>query len=163
MVEIELTKGFVALVDDVDAEKVAAFKWHVSKPTRIVYASAYVPRTIKGVYKKMYLHRFIMNCPKGLVVDHINGNGLDNRRENLRVCTHKENCRNKTRRIKTSYKYKGVVLDKRSNTWYARIRHDKQRVLSKAVQTEVEAAHEYNKLAIQYHKEFACLNTIDDI
>src|SRR5690606_2692728 len=90
-VAIPLTQGFVALVDEMDAERVATRSWFAVKAGRTVYAhSAAQPDGSPAVG----LHIFIMRPEPGLVVDHRDGDGLDNRRANLRVCTHKQNIRN---------------------------------------------------------------------
>lgn len=80
-------KGIVALIDEEDMERVSSRPWWVKGHTRRVYT------TIKG--KNVYLHRFIMNAPKGIEVDHINHNPLDNRKSNLRFATRSQNEQNK--------------------------------------------------------------------
>lgn len=94
MKEIQLTKGYVAIVDDEDFECVNRHKWVVlvNKERRTKYVMR--TETKDGKRAKVYLHRFITNPPEGMVVDHINGDGLDNRKENLRICTTSENQRN---------------------------------------------------------------------
>ncbi len=99
MKEVPLTKGFVALVSDEDFEAVAKFKWHASKESRGKkhYAVRFEQR--EGKRKKIRMHRFVVELrgetiPEGMVVDHVNANSLDNRRENLEVVTQRENmCR----------------------------------------------------------------------
>lgn len=98
MKEIPLTKGKVALVDDEDYEKLSKNKWHASWDGHNWYAARGV--RIGNKIKKISMHREILNAPKEMQVDHINGNGLDNRKENLRLCTHQQNLLNK----KNSYK-----------------------------------------------------------
>lgn len=96
MKEVLLTKGKVAFVDDEDFERVSAFKWCASFDGR---SNWYAKRTIRLDGKKsvMGMHRFILNAPQGYVVDHINGNTLDNTRKNLRIVTAQQNNANRVR------------------------------------------------------------------
>ena len=104
MKKIPLTQGKFAIVDDDDFEMVNKYKWSVDCWERagLCYAISGVPTTKKREYKNMRMHRLIMNPTKGYVVDHINGDGLDNRRSNLRICTTRDNVRNKRRVSKRS-------------------------------------------------------------
>lgn len=94
MKEIPLTKGLVTIIDDEDFERVNKYKWHLL--LRNTRRTSYATRSseVGGTKKTVYLHRFILNASNGLQVDHINGNGLDNRKSNLRLVTHSENLRN---------------------------------------------------------------------
>lgn len=97
--EIPLTKGMVAIVDDEDFDSLNQFKWYAknnkakNRPTDIFYACRR-DKKFRGKRKTIYMHRFLMNPPRSRVVDHRNGNPLDNRKENLRVCTRAENNQN---------------------------------------------------------------------
>lgn len=98
MREIPLTQGKVALIDDEDYEELSQYKWtahHRAKNTW--YAVRYVGKRVDGkrVGVHIQMHRVITNCPDGLVVDHINHNGLDNRKENLRTVTAAVNAGNR--------------------------------------------------------------------
>ena len=88
---IRLTKRFFTLVDPNDQEKINEKKWSASESIKggQVYAARYT--NVNGNRRKIYMHRQIMNCPKGMEVDHINGNTLDNRKANLRIVTKAEN------------------------------------------------------------------------
>jgi len=90
MKQIPLTKGHVALVDDEDFEALSRFHWQFLSG----YRTGYAIRSKKPVPGRLLMHREIMKCPAGLEVDHVNGDGLDNRRENLRLATHTLNLRN---------------------------------------------------------------------
>lgn len=89
MIEVKLSKGKVAKIDDDDLEKVSFCSWNFDR-----YARANVWLKGEKKYKVMYMHRIIANAPQGMDVDHINGDKLDNRKENLRVCTRSENLHN---------------------------------------------------------------------
>jgi len=99
MKKIQLTQGKFAIVDDVDFAKANKYKWYATKSSYNWYAAR--GNRVNGQVKTIYMHRFIMNCPTGMEVDHKNTNSLDNRRENLRNCTRKENLQNR------SYKTRG--------------------------------------------------------
>ena|SRR5271165_2956198 len=121
-------------------------------------------------YKKRhaYLHRLLLNViNKKVQVDHINGNGLDNRRKNLRSCTRQQNLFNQKITDKNINGYKGVSknCDKRSNTykikpWRARIKFNYESISLGSFKTKKEAALAYNKAALKYYGEFACLNKL---
>lgn len=112
------------LVDSEDAERVlAAGPWSVRRGGRTWYAT----RNVRGAGKRRTesLHRFLMgDIPSGLMVDHVNGNGLDNRRANLRVATRSENGRNRQRHSNNSSGVPGVHLNKRLGRWQAYVRLD---------------------------------------
>lgn len=115
--------GREVLYDAEDADIVESAGWLLCRSGEIFYVRrrAYSPQGAQIGYE--HLHRMIANCPEGYFVDHINGNGLDNRRSNLRICTHAENMRN--RRIHRNNKsgYKGVYFDpSRGGRWRAQIR-----------------------------------------
>ena len=86
------TKEEYAIVDDSDFELVSKSRWYLQAVGK--HKSARADFKENGIRRKISMSRFLMNCPKGMVVDHINGDSLDNRRKNLRICTPKENCRN---------------------------------------------------------------------
>ena len=102
-------------------------------------------------------HRSIMNCPDDLVVDHINGNTLDNRKLNLRQCTHQQNMMNAVKKRKSLSKFKGVFRN--GNSWGARIGNG-GRIHIGSFKTEEEAAKAYNEKALELFGEFAKLNDI---
>lgn len=154
MKNIELNKGNVAIVDDADYERLSQFKWF----ERRGYAARNVYK--KGVYITIWLHREIICPPPGNEVDHINGNKLDNRRENLRIVTHSQNMKNTYRRHPSSSKHKGVSWFKESKKWMANINSDGKRYYLGLFEQEEEAARAYNDAAQRLHREFAKLNNV---
>jgi hypothetical protein len=91
MATVALSKGLTALIDNEDEKLVGSFKWYAHDSG---HGKIYAARRCHKTRQFTYLHRVLMNEPKGLEVDHINGDTLDNRRENLRTVTHRENLRN---------------------------------------------------------------------
>jgi len=109
------------------------------------------------------MHRFIMDPPEGMVVDHRNGNRLDNRRSNLRVCTQKQNTHNSRPKGKSS-RFKGVCYDKARGQWMAPVRSpDGKDIHTGRFDDEVEAAKAHDRLARELHGEFAYLNFPDAV
>jgi len=154
MQEISPTQEKVALIDDEDYELVSQYKWHVSRRGKHkLYASTGIKAGSKKT--KVDMHRLIINAPKGQQVDHKNGNGLDNRKENLRVCTRSQNQRNRVaNRTRGTSKYKGVSFDKKSNSWRAKISIG-------SFPSEEEAARAYDEVAGELFGEFAKLNFLE--
>jgi len=152
--EIQLTKGYVAIVDDDDFEHLSGYRWYQHSHGYAVHTY-----TENGKRVQLYMHRVIMK-PKSGVVDHRNRNPLDNRKKNLRCCTQRENAMNRVG--KTGVKYKGVSrYSKRyPNRWRANIVvHYKQKWLG-SFSSQEEAAEAYNKAAIIYFGEYAKLNVV---
>jgi hypothetical protein len=150
---IELTKGFITLVDEEDFEWLSRFAWHVLPGKTI--STYYARRNGKFVNSKREksakMHNDLMNPPIGFVVDHANNNGLDNRKWNLRICTRNENILNcKVREGKRSSIYKGVNTSKKGH-WDVRVRG---RFVGE-YNTELEAALVYDRIARQEFGEFA--------
>lgn len=111
MKELRLTKGYVALIDDEDADIAIQYSWfpRIDKKSGTVYVATKVK--IEGKRKWIYLHRILMSAEKGQVVDHINRNGLDNRRENLKLyMSHSEHMKGNVNHAKGGrYKYNKPV------------------------------------------------------
>ncbi len=153
--EIELTKGQVALVDDDLYPELSQYKWHAAK---VAKGHFYAARNglLTHNQKTMYMHRLVIKAMPGEHVDHINGNGLDNRRSNLRVCTRSQNLANSGPRKDHN---KGV-FSRPSGKWGALITvMNKQHYLGQ-FSTEDEARLAYNKAALEHFGEFAYLNDI---
>lgn len=146
-------RGEKVLVDDDMLPVLNNYKWHVN--------SNYVRGYARGEVVKM--HRLIMSAPKGVEVDHINGNPLDNRRENLRLCSHAQNMANRKVNSTSASGYKGVNYDKnmsRRKRWAASIHHEGRRIKIGRYFTKEEAARAYNKVASKLKGDFARLNKV---
>lgn len=109
---------------------------------------------------KKLLHRLIVNTSKGRVIDHINGNTLDNRLTNLRECTQSDNAKNQKLNIRNKTGYKGVYFDKRYKKYIASVNSNYKKIHAGVYLTAEEAAKAYNKLALELHGEFARLNDV---
>jgi hypothetical protein len=153
---IPLTKGKFSLVDPKDYEMLSKYNWHVTKNGNTSYAKRNAP-TRKDT-TPIYMHRCIIKVPPGCVVDHINHNGLDNRRANLRPATRAQNNRYSKKRKNTRSKYKGVSFYSREKQFVAKITTDGNTVSLGYFNDEIQAAKAYDKAAKIYHKEFAYLN-----
>ena len=151
---IPLTKGRVAIVDDDDFAYLNQWRWK--------FNSRYAVRTSGGIshWKTISMHRVIMNAPDGMEVDHINGEELDNRKENLRICTRSENVRNVGKYRNNTSGFKGVSFDaeKVTRKWRALIQVDKKLISLGRYATPEEAARVYDEAAKKYHGKFAQLN-----
>lgn len=157
--EVPLTRGYVALVSVEDYERVIPFKWNVriDPKKRTQYAQRNVKRP-DGTYTTEKMHRFILNAPKGVEVDHVNNNGLDNTRGNLRLANHAENQQNKGLFRNNTSGYKGVAWHKATGKWQARISIDGKNKHLGLFEDAISAALCYDKAAKEYQKEFAVLN-----
>lgn len=155
MKKILLTRGFYAMVDDDDFKRISNWKW-----TALVRKWPYSPYAFRReMHKTIYLHRFIVNAPNGKDVDHIDGDGLNCQKENMRICTHAENQHNyKKCKTKTSSKFKGVCFDPLRNLWAARIKFHGMTISLGRFNTEEQAAHIYDKAAVLRFGKYARLN-----
>jgi hypothetical protein len=154
---IHLTDGMFALVDPQDFYWLNNFDWFSKINRTSFYAVRFNNDLPKGP-TMVSMHRQIMNFPKGLIVDHRNLDGLDNRRSNLRIATYSENNCNKAKRKNTSSCFVGVCFDKRCRRWVAYIQMNRKRIQLGYFDSEIDAARAYDRAAREYHKEFARLN-----
>lgn len=151
MKEITLTKNRIALVNDDDFVAVQKHKWCAQVSGKNEYATAWISGKLTS------MHRFIMKPRDGLVVDHINGNGLDNRKENLRVCTRSQNAMNARPRANTISGVKGVSYNKSIllTPWVAQIRSQGKTIFIGYYATKEEAAEAYKKISLKYFGDFS--------
>jgi len=144
MKQIPLTQGLFALVDDKDFEWLSQWKWFTYKHRNTFYAKR-MSKTADGKRTTTLMHVEIIGRRKGLITDHITGVGLDNRRENLRHVTQRQNLQNL--HIETSSKYPGVYWHKQKSKWHAVIRVNGKRKHLGYFTGELEAFDAYRKAA----------------
>jgi len=149
---IPLTQGFFAMVDDADYEVFAASRWYAHRDGRTIYARRHVVTGGKRV--RLLMHRVILDAPCALQVDHINGNGLDNRRSNLRLATSSQNKVNRS--FKNNIGYRGIY--QKNTRFEAAIRVLGSKYYLGSFASPEAAAHAYDAAARKYHGEFARLN-----
>jgi hypothetical protein len=157
--KIPLTHSKFAKVDPQDYIWLSQFRWHCKANSNATYAVRTI--TVAGKSKRIYMHRLIMDTPPHLVCDHINHDGLDNRKGNLRNCTIKENNANARSAKGASSEYKGVTYSKRKKKWSVYIKKDGRQFNLGCFNNEAEAAKTYDAAAIKLHGEFAHLNFPD--
>ncbi len=150
---IPLTKGKFAIVDSEDYERIASLgKWCVS---HYGYAVRRTPMMNGRKGEIIYMHRVIIGTGKGLDTDHVNRNGLDNRKDNLRACSHSENLRNRPKQLNNSSGFKGVRFCKRDKKWFASIKLHGVTYGFPRRPTPEEASADYVAAAKRLHGEFA--------
>lgn len=133
------------------------YDWHLINKKGTYYVAS---QNNKG--KTIYLARLIMKAEKGTLVDHKNGDTLDNTRENLRLCTKTQNAQNMKPNKNTTSKYKGVCWDKFRQKWRVNIKVNNKQTFLGRFDCENEAAIQYNKYATLYYGEFARLNKVEE-
>ena len=163
MKEILLTKGMVAIVDDEDYKWVSEWKWHVYE-NRGNYYAARRKRGVRTIGRStIFMHREIVirnfgKIDDGMHTDHANGNGLDNRKSNLRICTPAQNQYNSRVRAGGTSKYKGVLWRRERGKWISVLRISGKHIHLGTFTNEIDAAIAYDSAAIKYFGEFARTN-----
>lgn len=150
---IPLTQGKVAIIDSENYEWLNQWKWYASDKN---YGGYIAVRTINRK-KKIRMHRLIMNCPDDKQIDHINHRINDNRKCNLRICTHTQNLQNQLSRGGKSV-FKGITYSYPNRKWVARIQLNKRRIFLGSFNTEIDAAKAYDTKALELFGEFAYIN-----
>ena len=154
---LPLSKDRVALVDDEDYEMLSHWKWHLITTKTGEYACRNIHWPARGYGFKIMLHRAILLPSPDEQIDHINGDGLDNRRCNLRLCTQTENSRNQ-RKTRGSSRYKGVCWSANRKRWQVDIKSPERRIFLGYFTDETQAGLAYDQAARDLFGDFACLN-----
>lgn len=149
---IPLSKGRFAVVDGGDYAFLVQWKWCYCNG----YAARALPREKGKPRRLVQMHRILLHPPAPFEVDHANGNTLDNRRCNLRICSRSQNNINRKKRTGTSSRYKGVHLHKASGRWIATA---KNKYIG-CFKTEKEAAEAYNEAIMRISPDFARVNVL---
>ncbi|WP_216640209.1 HNH endonuclease [Achromobacter ruhlandii] len=138
-------------LDAADLPLLGSYTWRVRR-------GGYVVRAYGG--KSIFLHRLVLAAQAGQIVDHINGDKLDNRRQNLRLCTIAQNSQNQALRTTNTSGFKGVRRNTTAGKWEALIRYAGRRIYLGLFDDPRVAAHAYNRAAVELHGEFARLNPL---
>lgn len=154
---IPLTQGKFAIVDDFNYEWLNQWKWFALKNVNVFYAVRNVGKHPHQELIRMHREILGLKLNDDKQADHRNGNGLDNRKFNLRLCTNSQNQHNQ-HSIRGISKYKGVSWDKRSKKWKAKIQFERKRIHIDQFDSEIEAAKAYDTKALELFGEFAYLN-----
>lgn len=150
---VPLTQGKFAMVDDEDFERVSKIKWHASWHIWTWYARGTVSKK-----KRMYLHQFIMGYHVGDQIDHINNNGLDCQKGNMRKSTPSQNTSNQAKRKTNTSGFKGVSWNKSRSKWQVSITVNYRQINLGRFSDKLTAALAYDEAARKYHGEFARTN-----
>lgn len=150
MKAIELTRGMYAKVDDDDFEPLSKINWYYAK---VGYACN---------RRVGYMHRIVTKAPKGVFVDHINGDKLDNRRSNLRFCNRSQNAANSIKAWGNTSKYRGVAWKKDKKKWKAYITYSGKQIHIGYFDDEELATEARDNKARQLHQEFFRSNKLNN-
>ena len=152
------------LIDDEDFDLISKYNWYVYKPHKSTTYYSRATHTIKeNKNAKIYIHRLILGVTDpSIFVDHIDGNGLNNQKLNLRICSQSENMRNMKKPISNKSGFKGVFYRKDRNTYAAAIVVKGKKHHLGHFKNKLDAANAYNQAAIKYFGEFAKLNVIKE-
>jgi hypothetical protein len=159
-IQIPLTRGLVTTVCDCHAHLAAGHKWSTAEIKGRYYATRghSIVERLAGKSSHVFLHSVINNTPRGMETDHINGDTLDNRCENLRTATTAQNQRNRGKKNNNSSGFKGVSWDKRRQKWEAQFRADGEKHFVGYFETVEEAAIAYDEAVRKYDEKFSRTN-----
>ncbi len=152
--EIELSFGKTAIVDSEDFERLKDYKWCVVMRK----GEPWYAKTVSPEGRLISMHRLIMNAPRGMLVDHRDHNGLNNRKGNLRICTNAQNTHNRRPCKGGTSRHKGVHFDKQHKRFRAAIGHKSKRYNLGRFDNEDDAGRAYDKKARELFGQFAYLN-----
>ena len=153
MKKINLTQGKFTIISDEDFDKISEYKWFYGMCNGIGYACAN-QFFGNGKYKRLLMHRIIMDAPPDKMTDHINKDPLDNRRSNLRLCTNAQNQFNSKTKLGASG-IKGVSWHKIANKWRTQLRIGNKRIHLGLFKNKLDAGKAYQDAVKKYHGEFA--------
>ena len=156
---VQLTKGKIALIDQSDAEMTSKIKWYACETNAGYFYAACHGGNCHSSKIHVFMHRYLMGEPTGMKVDHRNGDSMDCRRENLRICTQSQNVRNR-RKVRGSSKYKGVHFQATRNKWAVQISENGKSQHVGLFSDEREAAKAYDRRAKDAFGEFAHTNAM---
>lgn len=159
MKKIPLSQGYSAIVDKDDYDELSKYKWNARVHRGGLVYAVRTSRRIAGKQYSIAMHRVVLKARAGVIIDHINGNSLDNRKKNLRICSHKENCRNMRARSSGTSRYRGVSWNSECRKWCAQIVVDGKRLYLGLFEKELAAAKAYDSAAKKHFGAFARLNT----
>lgn len=157
MREIGLTKGYAALVDDEDYERLASFKWFANECRHSVYAVRQTRPVLGGPQVPRRMHHDVLGLPSSVEVDHVDGNGCNNKKDNLRLSL-KKNRQNARKHIKGSSRLKGVACRENGKSWRSYIRVNGDLIRLGTFSLEDDAGRAYDEAARKHFGEFACVN-----
>ena len=156
---IALTKGKFTIVDAEDFERLNQYRWFCLTCKWGCYAARNSRKNESEKRHTILMHKEIVGAPEGFLVDHVNNNTLDNRKENLRPATPSQNiCNRRLNKTGCSSKFRGVFWDKRKNKWGAAIEYERKKINLGYFADEIDAAKAYDRAAKKYHGQFARLN-----
>ena len=162
MKEIPLTQGKVTIVDEENFEKLSKYKWcALKKGANGKYGHTAVRNVLNKHTRKsdmILMHRLILNCPIGKQVDHINGDQLDNRKQNLRICTPSQNQHNKPKNRNNTSGFKGVTWSKSCNKWQSAICVNGKMIFLGVFSEKIDAYYAYCEASKKYHGDFSNVN-----
>lgn len=155
---IPLADGRFTIVDDEDADLASSYSWWANNRPNTTYACAHVPGSGRRGQKSISLHRLLLDAPPGIQVDHIDHDGLNNRRSNLRLATNAQNQANRRKKPGAASRFRGVSWHKASGSWQACIRRDGRQCHLGHFKDETDAARAYDAAARSVFGDFALLN-----
>jgi hypothetical protein len=156
MKEIRLSQNKTAIVDDSDYERINRWKWSAHSNKGKWYAVRFVGTW--PLQECIRMHRTILDAPAGVLIDHRDGDGLNNTRSNLRLCNTIQNAQNRNKQINNTSGYKGVSWAKWANSYRAQIWDNTKKIHLGYFKNAEDAARAYDVAAQKYHGEFAVLN-----
>ena len=152
MKKIKLDKNKYALVDDEDYDLLAKDKWYAHKK---VHGEGFYARGLRhGTKKLVFMHRIILNTPSQMFTDHIDGNGLNNQKSNLRICTNSQNQYNKGKYKNNKSGYKGVSWSKSNKKWQATMTYNHKVIKLGLFKSKIAAYKKYCESCKECHGEF---------